>query len=70
MTIEEVEELRVQELNNTLRIPQLEIDINEVDRVFLIQRDIHALVNDETFFNTRKRPRTCNIMSFSICFIS
>ena len=34
MTIEEVEELRVQELNNTLRFPKLEIDANEIENIF------------------------------------
>ena len=66
MTIEEVEELRVQELNNTLRIPQLEIDINEVDRVFLIQRYIHALANDETFLSKLLNKISLRKMGFKV----
>ena len=49
MTIEEVEELRIQELNNELRFPSLEVDINDVERIFSIQWCLYGIIKDGSF---------------------
>ena len=51
MTIEEVESLRMQELNNKLRFPKLQIDLDEVEKTFSIQTCIHCMVNDKMFLS-------------------
>ena len=47
MTIEEVEELRKQELNDELRFPELQIERRQVNNVFLIQEFIYRAVNNK-----------------------
>ena len=47
MTIEEVEELRVEELNNALRFPKLQIENREINKVLLIQEHIFDAINDK-----------------------
>lgn len=51
MTIEEVEELRIQELNKELRFPNLNIGTDEVEKFFSIQYCLHCVVNDKTFLS-------------------
>ena len=47
MTIEEVEEIRKQELNDELRFPELQIERRQVNNVFLIQEFIYRAVNNK-----------------------
>jgi len=49
MTIEQVEELRIQEMNGTLRRPKLLIENRSINNVFRIQYAIYKVVNSKTF---------------------
>lgn len=51
MTIEEVENLRKQELKNQLRFPKLQIDLDEVEKTFSIQSCVYYMVNDKMFLS-------------------
>lgn len=66
MTIEEVEELRVQELNNTLRFPKLEIDANEIENIFSIQWCLHGIVNDKSFLTKLINKTSLKKMGFKV----
>ena len=46
MTIEEVEKLRIQELNDELRFPKLQIENRQINKVLLIQEYIYSVINN------------------------
>ena len=58
MTIEEVEELRKQELNNTLRFPETSLDENGRQHAFYVAWCVHGLVNDKNFISRLLNKRT------------
>lgn len=50
MTIEEVEDLRIQEINGNLRFPKLGIEYREINKVLLIQEFLYHIINDRFIF--------------------
>ena len=50
MTIEQVEELRVQEMEGTLRMPKLLIDENDIEKAHGIRWAIFSMLKSEKFF--------------------
>ena len=66
MTIEEVEELRIQEMNNELRFPKLEIEYREINKVLLIQDFIYHIVNNKFFVSKLLNKLSLKKMGFEI----
>lgn len=66
MTIEEVEDLRIQEMNNELRFPKLEIEYREINKVLLIQDLIYHIINNKFFVSKLLNKLRLKKMGFEI----
>ena len=66
MTIEEVEELRKQELNNKLRFPQLQIERRQANDAFVMQKLLYSIVNDKLFVSKVVNKLRLKKMGFEI----
>ena len=49
MTIEEVENLRIQEINHQLRFPKLQIENRDINKTFAIQTELYCVLNNGNF---------------------
>ena len=66
MTIEEVEELRKQELNDELRFPELQIERRQINQVLLIREFIYRAVNNKLFVSRMLNRLRLKKMGFEI----
>ena len=51
MTIEEVEQLRYQEINDGLRFPKLKTENRDINKLFSIQAEIYYIINKNNFLS-------------------
>lgn len=49
MTIEDVEKLRIQEVNNELRLPNVGLEESEVDKAFYMAYLVYNIANNKLF---------------------